>query len=185
MSTGFRPGPTAGGVTDAGEVGEAAQVFVRPVRQGMGEASPHGQGAAEAEKEVSGDARTEFEAVLDEIPGDEDLQKGLRKLRGAILNPEEKKKAWATIRCKHCRRDGRYEVEHEVITPRGAAMAIKALKDWMEMTKGKPVERKRHEHIILDARSLSELSSEQIRAELHALREQGEVVDGEYRELPA
>lgn len=115
------------------------------------------------------DIRTAVEAHLDGIPADPERMAKLQEALDLALG--QSKTVWRLIECPHCRR----KKKHEIDFPNPAAIA-RALRDLVEMTKGKVPEQVtvRHE---FDTLHIQELPTE----ELHRLAER--VVDAEFAEV--
>lgn len=70
-------------------------------------------------------------ALLDRALGESINDVALREIIAASL--EAKKKPWAEITCKHCRKVGKYQVEINDV-----AAVVKALEVLMNQAKGRP-----------------------------------------------
>lgn len=114
------------------------------------------------------DIRSDLEAHLDALTDDEKRE----LFRLATL---QTKTVWRTVTCKHCKRQGKYEVD----VPLPSSVS-KALKDLIEVTKGKVPER----HVVdvnhWIGRDYSEWPEEALRAVAA-----GEVIeDAQFEALP-
>ena len=115
------------------------------------------------------DIRSRTEEYLDSLSQDQVDE--LLKL--ALL---QQKTVWRLVECKHCGRQGKYEVE----VPMPASIA-KAIKDLGEFTKGKVPE----QHIV-DVRHWEHLDMKDWPTEALVAAANREVVeDAEYEALPA
>jgi len=118
------------------------------------------------------DIRDFVEQHLDALPSDPERAARLREALDLALG--QSRSVWRTVACKHCGRQGKYEVDF----PNPAAVA-RALRDLIEVTKGKPAQEiaVSHTHELLPVRDLT--TEELLRL---ASRE---VVDGEFEEVGA
>lgn len=113
------------------------------------------------------DFRKRVEDEIDAL-SQEEIREIVRRSLGA------QKKVWRTIRCKHCDRQGKYEVDVPVPN------ASRAVKDLGEFAKGKVPERR-----IIDVRQYKGLPADSWSTEaLEAVAAGEEIEDGDWNALP-